>query len=227
MVSVKKKLVDTAKPVAFRRLDYIPVKEAAAATAPATKQAVVTEARLTIETPAEKAAYPVKELPAAQFPNPNSQTPASTGKLGALGKIRSQYAGANAAASVEIKPLTMETLQAAWNEFTIILKEGKNPAGQSFDLAELRIKDESSFDIVTPNNLQLKFIESERVRLSEHLQARFSNRLLTFFILIEEKMDLSHKVDIPLNTKQQYEKIIAEYPLVKELKDKLRLELDY
>jgi DNA polymerase-3 subunit gamma/tau len=30
-----------------------------------------------------------------------------------------------------------------------------------------------------------------------------------------------------LNTREQYLKIIEEYPLVKELKDRLRLELDY
>jgi len=45
--------------------------------------------------------------------------------------------------------------------------------------------------------------------------------------VIEEKIDLTHKVEIPLNTREQYQKIVAEYPLVKELKDRLRLELDY
>ena len=235
----KKKLVDGAKPVAFRRLDYIPVKEAAVVAAPAAKQTAPAEAKLTIETPADERKQgatkkdtiavtqgPIpSSLPNLRDPIPNS--PAPGGKLGGLGKIRSQYAGGNTAVAAEAKPLTAATLQQAWQEFTVILKEGKNPAGQSFDLAELRIRDESSFEIVTPNNLQLKFIESERVRLSEHLVARFNNRMLTFFIVIEEKMDLSHKVEIPLNTKQQYEKIIAEYPLVKELKEKLRLDLDY
>jgi len=142
--------------------------------------------------------------------------------------IRSQYSnGNNSGAAADIKPLTTEALLLAWNEFTTRLKENKNPAAQSFDLAVLRILDESSFEIVTPNNLQLKFIESERVKLSEYLQLQFNNRLLTFFIIIEEKIDLSHKVDIPLNTKEQYLRIVAEYPLVKELKDRLRLDLEY
>ncbi len=229
----KKKQVDGAKPVAFRRLDYIPVKEAAVVVSPAAKQTAAAEARLTIETApdqrksavAKNGEVTVEQPPIPNSPSPTANTP--TGKLGGLGKIRSQYASGNATVLAETKPLTPEALQQAWQEFTIMLKQGKNPAGQSFDLAELRIKDESSFEIVTPNNLQLKFIESERVRLSEHLVTRFNNRMLTFFIIIEEKMDLSHKVEIPLNTKQQYEKIIAEYPLVKELKERLRLDLDY
>jgi DNA polymerase-3 subunit gamma/tau len=44
---------------------------------------------------------------------------------------------------------------------------------------------------------------------------------------IEEKMDLSQKVEMPLSTKEQFQKITENYPLVKELRDKLRLELDY
>jgi DNA polymerase-3 subunit gamma/tau len=228
----KKKLVDTAKPVAFKRLDYTAIKETAVTPA-VTKPATTIEARLVIETPAEKIPA-VSEGPAdtAKFPpersGPNSKLPASTGKLGALGKIRSQYSnGNNTGAASEIKPLTTEALQQAWNDFTLQLKETKNPSAQSFDLAVLRIKDESSFEIVTPNNLQLKFIESERVKLSEHLQLQFNNRQLTFYIIIEEKIDLSHKVEIPLNTKEQYQRIVAGYPLVKELKDRLRLDLDY
>ena len=232
----KKKLVDTAKPVAFKRLDYITIKETAAEPA-ATKPAA--EARLIIETRAEQittageaenelnSTFNIQHSPSDQSIRAGKQ-PATTGKLGALGKIRSQYTnGNNTGTAAETKPLTTATLQAAWNDFTVQLKEGKNPAGQSFDLAVLRIKDESSFEIVTPNNLQLKFIESERVRLSEYLQLQFNNRLLTFFIIIEEKIDLSHKVEISLNTKEQYQRIVAEYPLVKELKDRLHLDLDY
>ncbi|MEO5685558.1 MAG: DNA polymerase III subunit gamma/tau [Chitinophagaceae bacterium] len=222
----KKKLVDTAKPVAFRRLDFTAVKESAVTQPAKTTQFPVTEARLVIETPIEKTSVTKKvSEPAAQASTPAAP---ANGKLGALGKIRSQYAnGNNNGAAAEVKPLTAEALQRAWNIFTIQLKETKNPAAQSFDLAILRVKDEACFDIITPNNLQLKFIESERVKLSEYLLLEFNNRQLTFFLVIEEQLDLSHKVAIPLNTKEQYLRIAAEYPLVKELKDRLRLELDY
>jgi DNA polymerase III subunit gamma/tau len=73
----------------------------------------------------------------------------------------------------------------------------------------------------------LKFVEQERNKLSDYLQKIFNNRALTFSIIIEEKLDMSQKVAIPLSTKEQFQKIAEQYPLVKELKDKLRLELDY
>ncbi|MFT3933251.1 MAG: DNA polymerase III subunit gamma/tau [Chitinophagaceae bacterium] len=223
----KKKIVDTAKPVAFRKLDYIPVKE----TVVATKQPVAANggAKLVIETPAETP-IPAKETTVTRTNAPVADTPLpqTTGKLGALGKIRSQFAAGNTTTTTSaIKPLTEAALQQAWNDFTIYLKENKNPAVPSFELAVLRIRDEGSFEIITPNNLQLKFIESERVKLSEYLQQQFNNRLLTFFILIEETLDVSQNVDMPLSTREQYNRIVAEYPLVKELKDKLRLDLDY
>jgi DNA polymerase-3 subunit gamma/tau len=221
----KKKLVDTAKPVAFRRLNFIPVPEKQTEARPATG------AKLTIETasPQETAAAtlpPVKKAIVSETPA-TKPAAASSGKLGALGKIRNQFAGNTQATASAAIPLTEPALLEAWSQFTAQLREGKNPAVQSFDLATLRIRDEASFEIVTPNNLQSKFIESERVKLSEHLQQVFNNRQLTFYILIEEQLDISHKVEIPLSTREQYQRMAAEYPLVKELKDRLRLELDY
>ena len=227
---VKKKMIDTVKPVAFRSLGFTAISDVKNVIPAGKKTAAATTARLIIDTGAGQPANslakePVKEPVKDQPPIINT---GSAGKLGGLHAIRRQYAtGANTGTAIQITPLTPESLQLAWNDFTNWLKENKNPAAQSFDLAILRVKDESSFEIVTPNNLQCKFIESERVKLSEHLQQRFNNRLLTFFIVIEEKIDLTHKVEIPLNTREQYQKIVAEYPLVKELKDRLRLELDY
>jgi len=221
----KKKMIDTVKPLAFKSLGFTAISDTKNTTPAAKKTVAPITAKLVIDT---SAAQPAKDLGKEPANDQLSVTNTSTGKLGGLHAIRRQYAtGTNTGTAVQITPLEPESLQLAWNDFTNWLKENKNPAAQSFDLAVLRVRDESSFEIVTPNNLQCKFIESERVKLSEHLQQRFNNRLLTFFIVIEEKIDLTHKVEIPLNTREQYQKIVAEYPLVKELKDRLRLELDY
>ena len=44
--------------------------------------------------------------------------------------------------------------------------------------------------------------------------------------MVIEKEDNSVPENAPLTRKQQYLKIIEEYPLVKELKERLKLELD-
>lgn len=224
----KKKLIDSVKPVAFKKLPVI-ARNNGGSTATAKQTTGNNVAKLIIETPGVKE-NPIPQATSVSTPtkDPVAHTTTSTGKLGGLNAIRKQYAnGSTSANAIQIKPLTEELLQLAWNDFTILLKESKNPAAQSFELSLLRVKDESCFEIVTPNNLQCKFIESERVRLSEYLQQQFNNRMLTFFILIEESLELPNKSEPALTRKQQFEKIAAEYPLVRELKERLRLDLDY
>jgi DNA polymerase-3 subunit gamma/tau len=60
-----------------------------------------------------------------------------------------------------------------------------------------------------------------------YLQEKLNNRLLQFTVVIEENPDLRPKVEIPLSSKEQLQKMIEQYPLVKAWKDKLKLDLDY
>ena len=124
-------------------------------------------------------------------------------------------------------PLQMDKLEKAWAVFINQLKENKNPAWTSFELAELKIKDANSFEAIVNNNIHQKFLEFERNKVSVFLQKELCNRQLQFNIkLLESKQDKMVK-DMPLSSREQYQKIVEQYPLVKELKDKLRLELDY
>ncbi len=183
------------------------------------------EAKLIIETPV--AAKAVEDKPAQNEPGTqNSKT--GTSKISALDKIRKQYQGNGNTSSDTINhPLEMETLQKAWANYVIKLKEARNPAAQSFELAALRVKDENSFEAVTANNIEQKFIEQDRNKLFAFLQEQLKNRLLQFNVIIEEKASDRPAVEIPLSSKEQYQKLVEQYPLVKELKDRLRLELDY
>jgi len=148
-------------------------------------------------------------------------------KLSSLDKIRKQVSTANGGTSHVAKELNDEDLHQAWGLFTSKLREAKNPASQSLALAELRIIDSNSFIIVVPNNIQQRFIESVRLELLESLQSHFKNKTLSFTILLEEKQIETDTTSAPLSRKEQYLKIIEQYPLVKELKDRLKLELDY
>ncbi|HSQ45057.1 MAG TPA: hypothetical protein VLM16_08680, partial [Ginsengibacter sp.] len=61
----------------------------------------------------------------------------------------------------------------------------------------------------------------------EHLQTHFNNRFLTYRVVVIENDNNKVMLEKPLTTKEQYLKIIEEYPLVKQLKDRLGLQLDY
>jgi DNA polymerase III subunit gamma/tau len=94
-------------------------------------------------------------------------------------------------------------------------------------MAQLKIIDNNSIEIITGNNIQQKFIEQERAELVDELQQYFCNRQLTYNVSIQQTDETPGEVQKPLNTREQYLKIIEEYPMVKELKERLRMELDY
>ena len=119
-------------------------------------------------------------------------------------------------------------MRICWDKFIEKLNEKKNhSAVTNFKMAELRIVDNNSIEIITGNNIQQKFIEQERAELADDLQQYFCNRQLTYNVIIVENEGAEEPAEKPLSSREQYMKIIEEYPLVKELKDRLRLELDY
>ena len=148
-------------------------------------------------------------------------------KLGTLESIRQKFANKQVGNGNPLIPLSDEKLQEHWKNFSQRLKDNKNPAAQSFDLARLQIINDSSFEIITNNNLEQKFIEGERRELSEFLQQHFNNRTLLFSILVTDNPIIQEPTERPLNTREQYQKIVEQYPLINDLKNRLKLGLDY
>jgi DNA polymerase III subunit gamma/tau len=239
----KKKIVETAKSLAFRQIKPIEVRD----TKYEVRQPVInnaskitTEAKLVIET-SDSHKYQNEKIkvaedspiyghqPATGNPQPETHNPKPvTGKLSALDKIRKQYKGNGNNGNENINhSLQADMLQKAWNHYIRKLKDAKNSAAQSFELAMLRIKDENSFEVVTSNNIEQKFIEQDRNKLFVFLQEQLQNRLLQFNVVIEEKKEGKPQIEIALTAREQFQQMTEKYPLVKELKDKLRLELDY
>jgi DNA polymerase-3 subunit gamma/tau len=218
----KKKLVESAKPVAFKNIPSMRPVAAAPKTA---------EPKLIIQTPQaeryESAPQIKKEQPAEEVAIKEMAT-ATTIKSIHLDKIRKQIAERTSSSGEEkIIPLDDEKLKQSWQLFTRILKENKNPAAQSFDIATLNILSESSFEVITNNNLEQKFIEQEKRTLSDYLQKAFSNRVLHFSVKISDNPVDFVPAEKTLSKKDQFMMMVEQYPLVRELKDRLKLELDY
>jgi DNA polymerase III subunit gamma/tau len=235
----KKKLVDGAKSVAFRQIAPFEVKskKSEVVASPVAVTGQKSGEKLIIETGHTEKLKPSDDrfsyeqsvsARAASGIEQAASIPGASGKISALDKIRKQYKGNGSSTNGNInQPLKEEELQKAWGEYIQVLREAKNSAAQSFELATLRIIDENSFEAVTANNIEQKFIEQERNKLFSFLQEKLHNRLLQFAVIIEDKPELRPKIEIPLSTKDQFQKMIEQYPLVKELKDRLKLDLDW
>ena len=222
--SGKKKITESALAFRTRPIRQMIPKPSSAAIIQ--QAAPSTTAKLIIEVPA-----PVVAVPAvtAYVSEKKAAEPPKTGnRLSALDKIRKQYTGnGNAANERANLPLEMETLHKAWEEYIIKLKADRNPAAQPFSLALLRIKEANSFEAITANNIEQRFIEAERNILFHFLQERLQNKLLQFTVTVEERNEDRAPVELTLTSKEQYLKMVDQYPVIRDLKERLKLELDY
>ena len=240
----KKKLVETTRPVAFRTIPIIAIKEKEQIQVNKIPATNIEEARLVIEETFTKKAAAVSheqrpiinDQPAfSQSQIEQSEIPVTTGTennkpktgLASLNKIRQKLTEQNKNAGLDIKEITAETLKTAWQLFIDKLVARKNPAAvTNFKNAALSIIDNNTIEIITKGEIHKAFIENERADLILHLQNYFCNRVLVYRIVVLEDATEAVVTDAPLTRKQQYQKIIEEYPLVKELKERLKLELD-
>lgn len=215
----KKKLVETAKPVAFRKIQPIRIKEAepAISTAPASTQNQ--EAKLIIEQPQQRIEKKITAETVPVIDEPKRS-------LGSLAAIRNKVSAQNKTGK-EVKALTQAELDVCWGNFIEKLSAKKNhSAVTNFKMATLKILDQNSIEIVTQSNIQQKFIEQERAALIEDFQQYFCNRQFTYNVVVEEPAEDAAPMEKVLSRKEQYAIIAKEYPLVEELRNRLRLELD-
>ena len=230
----KKKLIDGAKTVAFKTLPIIKAKqvlldqhanEATIKPFQLVKINHQSEAKLLIEEPSPE----IKILPEnninIDLANPTKTAPKTT--LGSLNRIRQQITQQNKNGSNESIKITEEELYVCWGQFIEKLRVKSNfSAVTNFKAAVLKVIDNNTIEIITQGEIHKAFIEVERPNLVTHLQNHFNNRVLIYQVMVIEKEDTTVATDVPLTRKQQYLKIIEEYPLIKELKERLKLELD-
>jgi len=239
----KKKVVEKTKPVAFRKIEPIEISRSPAGRSQEDKVKLLIETKVKeepfvhkkeVEQRNEKQGTLNKEhgtrnketATSNQQPATSNQAPAT--KLAALDKIRSQVRGnGNVENGNVAKPIQLEELQQVWDEYASQLKKEKNPAGQNFEMAELRLQDANSFIALVSNNIQLRFIEQQGLKVSQFLREKLCNSQLQFYIVMQENTGSNSSADAPLTSREQFQKMVEQYPLIKELKDRLRLELDY
>jgi DNA polymerase III subunit gamma/tau len=210
----KKKGTEAVKPVAYRIIAPLEIKS---------KNVVQP-----VEEPTLKKTVPVISTePAPKLIIEEPRTVPVT-SFGALSKIRQEVVNRKpSAGSVELRPLEDQQLMEVWNQFTSDLKKNKNSAAQSFESAGLRILDAQSFEILTNNNLEQRFIEQEKRKLSDLLQEKFQNKNISFSVIIREPNGDHVQLEKTMSKREQFQQMAEMYPLVKELKDRLKLELDY
>ena len=230
---VKKKRIDG--PVAIRtknipsiQIAASPVSNKASATLTIQKEVVIKEA---VQVTASDTAPPAPTAAApAQMRATSTEAAAPAGpKKNLLTALREKYGDQYAIEEVkEAESLTLEKLRACWDAYGATLEaQQKHSASGTFKMAVLEIENDIHFTVRVPGLTAQKFVEQERMMLIDQIFSTFNNRSIKFSIIV----DATEKEDVPihmrLNSKQKFERISEQYPLLKELKEKLKLEIDY
>ena len=241
---IKKKRIDG--PVAIRtksipsiQIAAPPVSNKLSATLTIHKEVVVKEAvQASAAETAPQAPAPVASVPvvASSSAAPDQMRARSTEaaapagpKKNLLTALREKYGDQYAIEEVkEAESLNLEKLRACWDAYGATLEaQQKHSASGTFKMAVLEIESDIHFTVRVPGLTAQKFIEQERMMLIDQIFATFNNRSIKFSIIV----DATEKEDVPihmrLNSKQKFERISEQYPLLKELKEKLKLEIDY
>lgn len=178
---------------------------------------------------AETIAYEnVVQEPVFQKPVTTVATSSPNGNKKSLLDVLKQKAGDKyiVEAVKEAIPLQIELLQNCWNTYALRLEEqgGKPSTVSTLRLAVLQITSEYEFTITIKALTQQRFIEQEKTHLLEAIHSTFNNRAIQFSFVIDESQ--TEPIVTELNSRQRYEKLIEEYPLIKEFKERLKLDLD-
>jgi DNA polymerase-3 subunit gamma/tau len=231
---VKKKLVDAQYPIRLKKI------------VPLSHISVNAEAKLVIETPAPAKAKPIASPSQTPSPIPSEPKKASTSKSEIINAVPTpieQKEGGpkkNLLAALQEKygkeydiqevkestPLSLDILQKCWDEYAVILEaNAKHASAGTFKVAQLNIIDEWHFTVTVGALTAQKFVEQERLNVLERVWDLFQNRTIQFDILVEA----GEKEDVPLhmrlNSKQKYDRIAEQYPLVSALKKRCNLEV--
>ena len=182
-------------------------------------------AKLIIEEP--KPSYQPSTKPLSTISTPSNQSTSST-KISSLAKIRAQVAEQNNLNTEKARTLTDDELQIAWREFILKLKTAqKHSVVSTLEMMECKMRNPELFEITCFGNVQLGFLKQEKTSLLEHVQHFFHNPSINIHVELVENQQEENPADKPLSTKEQFMRMVEKYPLVKELKDRLGMELDY
>jgi len=240
----KKKVVDKAKAVHFRALKPLEVKDVNGELAIGNKQQAKpvangeNQAKLIVEEPISKVTNPTGIESNSQSPKPKGKDammqtvvatqPSTSGVKGGLSKLREKIAAESSKSANQLKEIDEEQLKVAWQEYILKLRtSSKHSVVSNFEMMECRLKSPHDVLIICSGNIQAGFLKQEKTPLLEHIQHFFHNPGISIHVEQIESTEESGPIERPLSTKEQFAKMTEKYPLVKELKDRLGMELDY
>ncbi|MFY0252438.1 DNA polymerase III subunit gamma/tau [Chitinophaga sp. 30R24] len=155
--------------------------------------------------------------------------PAATGKLTGLAAMKEAMASKQQGSTpLQATPLTMGAIHVYWEEFIHQYRQAnKMTVVSNLQLAQLKLLGATEVGIVSRNIVQFRFMEEEKLVIAEFLKQKFNNPAIVLTLQLDESQQAQDIGPAPLSSREQFQQMSEKYPLVKELKDRLNMELDF
>ncbi|MEC5142165.1 DNA polymerase III subunit gamma/tau [Chitinophaga sp. 212800010-3] len=209
----------TAPPASDNRAPQAPVTSAPAANIPQTAP---------VNTPPAQTASGAAATRPAPPPAGNQQA-AAAGKLTGLAAMKEAMAAKQTnTTQLQTIPLTLGALHVYWDEFIDLYRQAnKMTVVSNLQLAQLKLLGAAEIGIVSRNIVQFRFMEEEKLVIADFLKKKFNNPTIVLTLQLDESQQTQDIGPAPLSSREQFQQMAEKYPLVKELKDRLNMELDF
>ncbi len=212
----------------FRAVSPIGIKKSAG-----TSQQITAAEATSKETQKQIAEEPENEIkrnpPTAGVQRNDAPPSSNTGsKLTALNKIRQKVVEEQAQHAPAPKAIDAESLQAAWKGYIQLLNDaGKHSVASNFEMMVCEKTNDELFTVTVQTNLQQRFLEQEKLMLTDHVQRFFFNKNISFQVELNSTESDGATQEVHLSSREQYFRMAEKYPMVKELRERLHLDLEY
>ncbi|WPQ63038.1 DNA polymerase III subunit gamma/tau [Chitinophaga sancti] len=158
-----------------------------------------------------------------------AQPAANVPKVSGLAAMKQAFAASQSTETKqEIIPMTLGALHVYWEEFIDRFRQAnKMTVVSNLQLAAISMNGPEEIGITSRNIVQFRFMEEEKLSISAFFKEKFRNNGLVLTLHLDESQQTADIGPAPLSSREKFAKMVEKYPLVKELKDKLNLELDF
>lgn len=195
-------------------------------TAPVSAQAQAVAATAPIQQPA---ATPIQTAPANTTAPASATAATPASKLTGLAAMKEAMAAKQQTTTqVQSIALTMGAISVYWEEFIDLYRQAnKMTVVSNLQLAQLKLLGPTEVGIVSRNIVQFRFMEEEKLVIAEFLKKKFNNPTIVLTLQLDESQQTQDIGPAPLSSREQFQQMSEKYPMVKELKDRLNMELDF
>lgn len=146
-----------------------------------------------------------------------------------LDNLRERYGTAYEIKEIkEAEALTLPKLRELWQQYGQKLEtQQKHTAANTFKTAQLEILADNAYTAKVQSLTQQKLIEQEKTMFNDLVFNAFNNNSIRFKILVEEAASADVPLQLLLNSRQRFDHMVQDYPLLLELKNRLNLDIEY